>query len=340
MKGVKFGEYHSFNDLHLILSQKTIGTPKAKTESIDIPGADGVLDLTEFFGEVKYNNRKLSFEFSTLVPQSQFMDLFSIVQNALHGKKMDITLDADPEWYYTGRISVSEWKADKNIGKLTIDCDCEPFKHRTKSQTVNLAGRNLINLDAGVATTEGAWTKTETGYSFARGETTGGSFVYWSIPVEKGKTYIFSADYTLTTRLLYVYKDRLYGEQVTKENNGNPCIFTADESGLYVFGLYCVSAAVDGVFSNVMLREGDTLGTYESYDATEKTVKATFRNTRKSAVAKAYVSGSLTVESDSVFITLTEGENTMDSFPFYEGDTTLTFKGHGVAVVEWLEGGL
>lgn len=130
MKGIKFGNYHSYNDFSLILSAKTIGTPSPKTETIDIPGGDGVLDLTEFFGEVKYENRELSFEFSTIVPQDEFMDLFARVQNALHGQKMQIVLDDDAEWAYMGRISVSEWKAEKSIGKLTIDCDCEPYKAR------------------------------------------------------------------------------------------------------------------------------------------------------------------------------------------------------------------
>ena len=135
MKGVRFGNYHSYDDFKLILSQKTIGTPSPKTETIDIPGGDGVLDLTDFFGEVKYNNRELSFEFSTVVPQAQFMNLFSEVQNALHGQKMQIVLDDDADWYYVGRIAVSEWKADRNIGKLTIDCDCEPYKTK-RAETV------------------------------------------------------------------------------------------------------------------------------------------------------------------------------------------------------------
>ena len=148
MKGITFGSLHSFNNLHLILSQKTIGTPSPKREVIDVPGGDGVLDLTEFFGAVKYNNRQLSFEFSTMVPQSQFMSLFSEVQNALHGKKMRIILDDDPEWFYMGRISVSEWKADRNIGKLTIDCDCEPYKQSIYTTTVTkiVASNATISL--------------------------------------------------------------------------------------------------------------------------------------------------------------------------------------------------
>ena len=125
-----FGNYHSWNDFQLVLAAKTIGTPSPKTETIDIPGGDGVLDLTDFFGETKYGNRNLSFEFSTMVTPSEFMPLFSEVQNALHGRKLRIILDEDPEWCYIGRISVSEWKADRNIGKLTIDCDCEPYKYQ------------------------------------------------------------------------------------------------------------------------------------------------------------------------------------------------------------------
>lgn len=149
MKGITFGNYHSYNDFQLILASKTIGTPSPKTETIDIPGGDGVLDLTDFFGETKYNNRNLSFEFSSVVNPSEFMSLFSTVQNALHGKKMKITLDDDPGWYYIGRISVSEWKADRNIGKLTIDCDCEPYKQSTYTTTVSksVASNATIALD-------------------------------------------------------------------------------------------------------------------------------------------------------------------------------------------------
>ena len=339
MKGIRFGNYHSYTDLRLILASKTIGTPSPKTETIGIPGGDGVLDLTEYFGDVKYENRPLSFEFSTMVPRSEFPSVFSAVQNALHGRKLPIIDDEDPEWFYTGRISVSEWKAEKNIGKLTIDCDCEPYRNRITSQAVNLCGVNLLNLDAGtpVETHEASWAKTETGYSFTRGAVSGGSFIYFSIPVKKGQTYIFSADYTLTAQTMYVYKDRLYGTAVAV---GNPCIFTAEESGRYLFGLYCSSGVTSAVFDNVMVQEGAVKGPFVAYDSTSKEMTTTFTNSRKSAVPKAYVTGSITVENDSTFVTLDPGENTLSEFIFYQGSTALTFKGNGIAVVEWKEGAL
>ena len=148
MKGIMFGNYHSYRDFQLVLASKTIGTPSPKTETIDIPGGDGVLDLTDFFGETKYGNRSHSFEFSTMVTPSEFMSLFSMVQNALHGRKLPIILDDDPEWYYIGRISVSEWKADRNIGKLTIDCDCEPYKYQISTTVItkSISGTSAITL--------------------------------------------------------------------------------------------------------------------------------------------------------------------------------------------------
>ena len=148
MNGITFGNYHSYSDLGLILTSKTIGTPTPKIETIDLPGGDGVLDLTEFFGEVKYGNRKLSFDFATVVPKAQFLSHFTAVQNALHGKKMRIILDDDPLSYYMGRITVNEWKADKNIGKFTVDCDCEPFKYALDETVIShtVSGTKAIIL--------------------------------------------------------------------------------------------------------------------------------------------------------------------------------------------------
>lgn len=138
MKGVTFGDFHSWDDFSLILNSKSIGSPEAKTTTVEIPGADGVLDISEYFGEVKYKNRKLSFDFSTIVPKNEFLNLFSVIQNSIHGKRIRIILDDDPDFYYLGRISVSDWKTDKSIGKITIDCDCEPYKYRMNKTVISV----------------------------------------------------------------------------------------------------------------------------------------------------------------------------------------------------------
>ena len=130
MNGVKFGAYHSYDDFSLILTSKTIGTPTPKTEIIDIPGGDGVLDLTEFFGETKYNNRKLEFVFSTqyMAPRN-FLELYSSVMELLHGKKMQVILDDESDVFYYGRVTVEKWISKKGIGTIEIEVDAEPYKN-------------------------------------------------------------------------------------------------------------------------------------------------------------------------------------------------------------------
>jgi len=335
MKGITFGTYHSYDDFNLLLTSKEVAAPKVKTIEIDVPGADGALDLTEFFGEPKYENVTHKFKFSTIVPQSEFLTLFSTIKNAIHGKKMRIILDDDPHFYYVGRCFVSSFTNEKNIGKIAVECDCEPYKHGLASKAVYLCGENLLNLDAGTPTTENTWNKTETGYTFTRGTASGGSFMYWIVPVERGKQYTFSADYTKTTRLLYVYKDRLYGTLVAKATSGEPAIITAEETGLYVFGLYVVSGETDGTFGNVMLREGAAVGSFVPYDPATKTVNTVFTNGRIPTVPTAYTTNAVTMESDSVFVTLKKGKQLVDDFTFQKGDNSFTFKGNGVVVIEW-----
>ena len=148
MNGVTFGTYHSYDDFSLILTSKEIAAPKTKTVKIDVEGADGAIDLTDFFGEPKYEDCTHKFQFSTIVPQSQFLTLFSDIKNKIHGKKLRISLDADPGFYYVGRCFVSAFTNEKNVGKISIECECEPYKYKLNPTVVQrtISGSGTVNL--------------------------------------------------------------------------------------------------------------------------------------------------------------------------------------------------
>ena len=78
MNTVKFGTLDSYSDLHSILNKKTIGTPTPKKETVSVAGRDGEIDLTDYFGEVKYNNRTLNFDLTLLVKPLYLPTLFPI----------------------------------------------------------------------------------------------------------------------------------------------------------------------------------------------------------------------------------------------------------------------
>lgn len=148
MNGVTFGSYHSYDDFNLILAEKEIGSAEVKTNYVDVDGAHGQIDYTEYFGEPKYRSRSLSFKFNTIVNQSQFMELYSDIQNALNGRRLKIVLDDDVDYYYMGRLQVSAFTNDKNIGQISIDCTCEPWKYRENPTVVTrtVSGSDTIML--------------------------------------------------------------------------------------------------------------------------------------------------------------------------------------------------
>ena len=151
MKGITFGELHSYKDLNLILSEKEVGAPPVKENKLEIEGADGSIDLTEVFGRPTYGDVTLKFAFSTIVPRSDFLIQYSTVKNALHGKKLRIVLDDDPGFYYVGRCFVSAFTNERGIGRISIDCDCEPYKYKLTKTVVTRAvdGTEAITLTNG-----------------------------------------------------------------------------------------------------------------------------------------------------------------------------------------------
>ena len=129
MDTVTFGTKNSYTDFGLILSSKEITLPKAKTNTVEVPGKDGVIDLTEVLtDDVKYENRKLSFTFTVIDHFNGWAARLSEVTNYLHGRKLRIYMDWDRNYYYEGRCSVNNFKSNKRTGKIVIDVDADPYK--------------------------------------------------------------------------------------------------------------------------------------------------------------------------------------------------------------------
>ena len=127
-KGTDFGGLHSFRDLHLLQASVDVQPAKPKTKFIDIPGADGSKDFSESpAGRVVFGARKITWTFK-LYPGDRWPEKYAQVSNALNGTACKITLDDDPEYYYSGRLSVDKHKADGILHTITVSATCQPFK--------------------------------------------------------------------------------------------------------------------------------------------------------------------------------------------------------------------
>lgn len=130
MNGVTFGNKHSYRDWGLFLKSKpVISPPTPKTVYVDIPGSDGVIDLTESLtGDVKFNNRTITCEFVVLNARNKWSNIYSEIMDYLHGQRMKVRFDEDPTYYYIGRLQVNGWKSDKVTSTIVIEGNVEPYK--------------------------------------------------------------------------------------------------------------------------------------------------------------------------------------------------------------------
>lgn len=147
--GVKFGDKHSTDDWDLLMIGKTIEDAEPKIIEVDIPGSNGKLDLTEWTGEVLYNNRNLIFNFDIFDSPSNWWTLKEEITKYVHGKKLKIVLDQDDKYYYFGRCKVVDFSNETTVAHLTIECDCEPFKYKKDVTTKSITGTGTLNLSNG-----------------------------------------------------------------------------------------------------------------------------------------------------------------------------------------------
>ena len=136
---------HSYLDFGVILTEQNIGLPSPKTYTVNIEGMDGNLDLSECFGEMKYENRTIKFTFESIDKITDWQAKMIKISSFLHGQKMKITTWSDPDFYYVGRCRIDEYNSKSKLGKIVISCNCEPFKYKQNITTFNLVeGLNTV----------------------------------------------------------------------------------------------------------------------------------------------------------------------------------------------------
>lgn len=125
---VLFGNTKSYEDWGLKLETIRLSFPEAKTDQVDIPGSNGVIDLTEVNGRVCYKNRTMTLTFSLDDDYVEWHLLSSRIAKELHGKMIKCILPDDPNYYYEGRFSIDSKKTNDVITDIVITGDVHPFK--------------------------------------------------------------------------------------------------------------------------------------------------------------------------------------------------------------------
>ena len=351
--------------MQLILNEKEIGSPSVKVNKIDIEGADSSLDLTDFFGEPKYEDVKHRFVFSAIVPQSDFLSLFSTIKNTLHGKKMRIILDDDPLFYYLGRLHVSSFTNDKNIGQVSIEADCEPYKYKLNETTIlqSLSGKNLFDCtNPQIATAYNTEvTSLSTGVritSLSQGQWRFAQFKIAPIKVLAGRTITLYYNATVSEGAaervgLGYFKNPYNPIEITAysaANSNNVSLFvdekyaeTYDSVGLWLYSSRDSDGQANSYveYTNLQIELGRTATEYEAYDSTLKTVTITAANSRKPTVPTIITTAGATIGmGDSNIAIEANREYSIPEFELKQGNNLFTITGAGLCLIKYQEGSL
>lgn len=129
-KTVDFDDSNSYEDFGIVFESLVIGKAEPRLMMVDVPFRNGSLDATNYFGDVRYKDRTITMGF--LIPwwSDDQYGIFADIQNQLNGHRKKITFSADEDWYYSGRLTVGDFKIDNGFFKFEIVAICDPYKYQ------------------------------------------------------------------------------------------------------------------------------------------------------------------------------------------------------------------
>ena len=136
MYKVTFGEYNSFDDFGLYLTNLQISEPNVKSNYINLPARDGQLDLSGVLSDTPlYDMRTINYTFVWRSNVDDFESEVSAIANAIHGQTLDVIHGSSP-YYYHGKVSVSSPTITNDKAQINISLNAEPYAlKRTKTET-------------------------------------------------------------------------------------------------------------------------------------------------------------------------------------------------------------
>ena len=138
----------------VMLDSSTFSPPDVKTYTVDIPGGNGVIDLTEALtGDVAYERREQEMEFA-YEEDGDWMDTLRKVQGFLHGRAYDYQLSFDPGYTYHGRFAVTSTthvgKWGESVGHIVVKVAADPYKLKEHcSYRLNATGGRMYRFESG-----------------------------------------------------------------------------------------------------------------------------------------------------------------------------------------------
>ena len=187
-----------YEDYGIILKSFDAPPPDAQVYYVALDGADGSLDMTEWAGEVKYNDRNMT------IALLDMNNRYGPMIQTLHGRRWKIWKSDDPDFYYEGRCDSAPAETRRRVTNLTLNFTCSPWKlHKTEtkiektiSSSANIELCAMRKTVIPIVTLTAACTLTWNGESHAL--TAGTHTPAWLVVTDAGGTLGVSGSGTIT----------------------------------------------------------------------------------------------------------------------------------------------
>lgn len=148
---VEINEINMYERFRALLSEPySVQPPIPKTFFQDVPGADGSLDLsTAISGRTIYERREIIMKFCCLQPSASWPGVLSEIMREFHGKEGKIIFGNDMGYYYIGRLSVSDYERNGEVGQFVITANADPYKYE-RSSSMDPWIWDTFNFETGV----------------------------------------------------------------------------------------------------------------------------------------------------------------------------------------------
>lgn len=129
-------QYHTLRDWGLAIGNNNyIGSPEVEKNYIEVPGMDGMLDMTEAVtGRPIFKSREIKINFGGIRERQSWDSVISDIRNKIHGQKIKITFDNTPDYYWLGRAEVIDFDRSRELGTFTLSIPyADPYKYDINS---------------------------------------------------------------------------------------------------------------------------------------------------------------------------------------------------------------
>ena len=130
---LRFGNFNSYQDYLLNISELEIGQPELHQKYIDIPFRNGSLDFTDLYGASSYSDRIIRVKFQTsliaTITTSEVYGMYDSIVSEIFGVGIQELEIDNIEGVFTGRcISISPVTLFQYGGEIEVQFRCNPFR--------------------------------------------------------------------------------------------------------------------------------------------------------------------------------------------------------------------